>query len=119
MSVQTQERRDFRLIPLADCDPVIGRALAALEESRRRTLKLIAGLSASMLDRTPAVTDPIDNSIGTLLYHIALIELDWLQTEVLEDKRLPDALWALFPHEARDAAGRLTHFSGETLEAHL
>ncbi len=48
-----------------------------------------------------------DNRIGTLLYHIAAIELDWLYVEVLEQE-FPADLDALFRYDVRDAQGRLS-----------
>ena len=59
------------------------------------------------------------NGIGTLLYHIAAIEADWLSVEVREESDYPPAMVALFPHEVRDAAGRLTVVTGRDLAAHL
>ena len=59
-----------------------------------------------------------DNRIGTLLYHIAAIELDWLYVEVLEQE-FPADLDALFPYDVRDAQGRLSIITGVSLEEHL
>jgi uncharacterized damage-inducible protein DinB len=53
------------------------------------------------------------------VYHIALIELDWLYTEVLESQPWPEELKPLFTLDARDAQERLSPLLGETLEEHL
>lgn len=111
----TKVRAQHILAPLPGCDPVIGRALAALQEARQRTLRMVAGLDSSQLDRALGST----SSPGTLLYHIAAIEIDWLQTDVLEGNPLPDALWALFPTDVRDSSGQLIPVNGDSLETHL
>ncbi len=60
------------------------------------------------------------NSIGSLLYHIALIEFDWLYAEVLEGREpWPREITALFPSDARDAESRLSTVIAEPLDAHL
>ncbi len=52
-------------------------------------------------------------------YHIGLIELDWLYTDVLESAPLPEELAPFFAWDARDADERLSPLRGETLEEHL
>lgn len=59
-----------------------------------------------------------ESSIGTILYHIADIEADWLYAEVLE-QTLPPEVAALFPGETRDNQGRLTQVKGFSLAQHL
>lgn len=86
-------------------EPTIGRWLWLLEETRRETRETLIGLAPSALDWIPA---PGDNSIGTLLYHLALIELDWLCTEVLEQQPWPQELKKLFVAADRDDQGRLS-----------
>ena len=103
--------------PLPGYEPTIGRWLWLLEDNRRETKEeALAGLAPAALDRTPPRSE---NSIGTLLYHIALIELDWLYTEVLESQPVPEALKPLFTLDDRDADGRLSQLQKETLEDHL
>ncbi|MFN8423739.1 MAG: DinB family protein [Anaerolineae bacterium] len=81
---------------------------------RKRTVE--AGImEGAMVDWVPPGGR---SSIGTVLYHIADIEADWLYVEVLEGD-LPPAVAALFPYGTRDAAGKLTHVPGYTLEQHL
>jgi uncharacterized damage-inducible protein DinB len=102
--------------PLPQYEPTIGRWLWLLEETRRETKEALENLSPAALDWTPA---PGDNSIGTLLYHIELIELDWLFTEVLERQPWPQELKELFAISARDDQGRLSSVRGVTLEEHI
>lgn len=65
----------------------LGFALAALEEVRGRTKRAVDGLSTAEL--TARGAGP--NSIGALLRHVALVELDWILTDVGRGEGLPDA----------------------------
>lgn len=94
--------------------PEIGRWLWALEDVRRVLKNQLTGISQPELDTRP----PGANSVGSLLYHIAAIEADWLYTEVLQTAP-PAELVALFPHDVRADDGRLCQVSGETPEQHL
>jgi uncharacterized damage-inducible protein DinB len=110
-------RDDLRVIPPDGYDPTIGRWLWALQDTREETERAVAGLRQSTLDWLPPEGG---NTIGSLLYHIALIECDWLYAEVLEDREpLPTDLVALFPLDARDADGRLSAVRAEPLNVHL
>lgn len=91
----------------------IGAALWRLQDARSRTLRLLAGVPAESVDR-----ETRGNTIGAILYHLALIEADWLYTEILEAP-VPDELAALFPADARDPAGILATVAGQTLDQHL
>ena len=107
----------FSVEPLPGYEPTIGRWLWLLEDTRRETKEeALAGLAPAALDWTPPQSQ---NSIGTLLYHIALIELDWLYTEALESQPWPEELKPLFALSDRDAHKRLSPLRGETLEEHL
>lgn len=98
---------------LAGYPPEIGAALWRLEDTRDRTLRLLREMPAEYVDReTPG------NSIGTILYHLALIELDWLYSEILEEP-IPGEFETSFPADDRDQAGVLTFVRGQTLEQHL
>ncbi|CAN5749544.1 hypothetical protein BH23CHL2_BH23CHL2_14720 [soil metagenome] len=77
-----------------------------------------------MLERvTPAIVDARapyhEHTVGTLLYHVALIEADWLYVEIQERDSYPDEAIAMFPHDSRDEQGNLTMVSSVPLEAHL
>jgi len=94
-------------------EPEVGAALWRLEDARDRTLRTLAGLPARDVDRPTG-----GNSIGSILYHVALIEVDWLFSEILEEDP-PAELAALFPVEHRDEAGILSVLAGESLDDHL
>ena len=68
----------------------------------------------TVVDRQPPGDD---NTIGTLLYHVALIEADWLLDDIFElTYPWPDDL---LPLADRDDEGRLLHAGGQTLQQHL
>ncbi|MCC6605492.1 MAG: DinB family protein [Anaerolineae bacterium] len=105
----------LRLEPLPAQDPAIGRALWQLEGARGRLKKALHDLDETMLDWEPY---PGGNSVGTLLYHIAAIELDWLYFEVLEQEFSPE-VQALLPYPVRDEARRLFAVTAVPLTTHL
>src|SRR5215210_7808673 len=90
--------------PTLHPEPAIGAWLWALGDARRRTHELLHDLPVAAIDWQPAESA---QSIGSILYHIALIEADWLYTEVLE-QAYPDQIAAVFPYDARDQQGLLT-----------
>ena len=108
-------KRQLIIEPLAGCEPEIGRMLWMMEDTRRRTLKVLDGIEQATMDWQPPANG---NSIGTLLYHIAAIEMDWLAVEVMENT-LDKRVWDVFSVDVRDANGRLTVVSGVSLEDHL
>lgn len=99
--------------PLAGYVPEVGRAVWALEDARRRTIRALAAVDAQRVDWAPAG----GHSLGTLLYHLAAIEADWLYVEAL-GRAMPPAVQALLPYPVRDEQGRLTVVAGESLEDH-
>ena len=102
--------------PLAATDPVIGRWLAALEDTRRRTKETLAGIAQETLDWPPPHGG---NSISALLYHIALIEADYLYVDVLGLDGYPAEVLAHFPYPARDEHRRLSTPPQTSLDQHL
>ncbi len=105
-------RKNLILTPAPATAPEVGVLLAVLHEARADTLKLVAKISD--LDAMPER----GHSAGTLLYHIAAIELDWLYCEVLQtDFPTQDSEW--FPHPVRDKEGHLSAVTNEPLERHL
>jgi hypothetical protein len=108
--------RRLQIDPLPAHDPEIGRWLWALEEVRDRTLRLVAGLDQRMLDWEGP--DGRENAIGSLLYHIALTEMEWLFLDVL-GQDLPTSLRNDFPYPAEDAQGRHSRVVGMPLGSHL
>lgn len=107
-------RESLVLTPIAD-DPEVGRWLAALEDGRRDTLRELEQVTPEMVDWYP---DAPLNSIGALLYHVALIEADWVCTEILELDEYPVEVARFLPWADREGDGHLWRADGETLEAH-
>jgi uncharacterized damage-inducible protein DinB len=107
------ERERLILEPIAD-EPEVGRWLSALEDGRRDTLRELQDVTDDMVDER--VTDEL-NTIGTLLYHVALIEADWLLDDIFDDR----ASWPfdLLPLGDRDPKGVLTEVRGMPLSEHL
>jgi uncharacterized damage-inducible protein DinB len=109
-------RREVRTLePLADA-PEVGRWLSAMEDGRRDTLREMEGVSDNLIDRRPPKSD---NSVGTLLYHVALIEADWLFDDVFGISLDESAVAAWFPLADRDTDGVLTEVQGELVDTHL
>ena len=108
-------REVLTLEPMAD-DPEVGRWLAALEDARRDTIRELATVTAPMVDWQPPF---LLESIGSLLYHVALIETSWLLDEIFAGEEPPAWLSAVLHAPDRDATGRLTRVEGEPLERHL
>ncbi|MED1205757.1 DinB family protein [Heyndrickxia acidicola] len=92
----------------------IGRWLWCLEDVRKDLLHELNGISQIVLD------GKIDErqTIGSLLYHIALVEADWLYEEVLCTEWDPE-IRSLLPAEIRSEDGSMTHIEGQSLEGHL
>jgi uncharacterized damage-inducible protein DinB len=111
----TNTKDQLVLFPLEGYAASVGYALACLEKEREHTREIVADLSVEELD---AHVQGSPNSIGTLLYHIAGIELDWLYAEILE-RDIPQSYTALFPVDVRDRAGRLSVVAGVSALGHL
>jgi len=112
----TQAEIELNIVDaVAGCAPEIGTWLWALEDTRRRTKQSLDGLLPEIVDW---VRPHGGNSIGTLLHHIAAIEIDWLYADVLE-REFPPEVNALFPYDVRDDRGRLTQVLGLSLEEHV
>ncbi len=111
--------RQMRTVtPHSATDDTIGRWLWALDDSRERTKRLVAGLTLRQLDTVPT---GLTNSIGTLLYHIALIEADYLCVDVLgmKEDTLLEELLPLFPLDVRDDRDRLCVMAGISAAEHI
>jgi uncharacterized damage-inducible protein DinB len=100
---------------LAD-EPEVGRWLAAMEDARRDTLAELDGLTDDVLDARPPGSE---NSIGATLYHVALIEADWLFDDLFGQELGTTELAPLFPFYARDEQGTLTAVADVQLPEHL
>ena len=109
------EKRQNTITAYPSKEAEIGRWLGAFQDARQRTLAELERLIQPVIDWLPPDNE---SSIGTVLYHIALIEADWLYTEVLEQQP-PSEVEALFSHNHRDAQGHLTQIQGFSLEQYL
>jgi uncharacterized damage-inducible protein DinB len=78
-------------------------------------MRVLDGLSPALCDWQPADDE---SSIGTLLYHLADIEADWLYVEALEQP-MPPEVTALFPFPTRDEHGHLYQVENVSFEEHL
>src|SRR3954471_9099490 len=101
--------------PLQATHADIGRHLWEIEDTRRTTLESISGVTDSLLD---VHVESSANTIGALLYHIALVESSWLYEDALQQP-LPEDLELLFAEVHRDKDGVLASMQGEPLAAHL
>ncbi len=103
------------ITPLPATHPELGRWLWALEDTRTRTKAALAGLDQPGLDWTgPGV----ENGIGSLLYHLALIEFDYLYADILGED-YPEGAETLLPFPDRDGDGNLFVVPGVSLADHL
>ena len=96
-------------------DPEIGRWLRALKDTRARTRRELRELPEGILDQAPP---PGGSSIAAILYHLAIIEADWLFDDIL-DTQETDWPAELFPMDAREDGEHLSAFKGEKLDEHL
>ena len=104
----------LQVTPLDGYPADIGRWLWALEDARRITRRAVDGLDVATLDWRGA--DGSENSIGSLLYHVADVEMDWLFIDVL-GREIPPEVEADLPFETW-TDGRLTHVAGVSLDEH-
>lgn len=109
--------------PVTGCPEPIGYALWHLEEARKWTLAYVDGISQETLDLVP---EGHPYNVSTLLYHIAVFEVDWLYVDVLgrgydEERRVPDAsdqVDAVLDHPLLAEDGTYTIVRGESLRTH-
>ncbi len=114
----SQAREILALAPIAD-DPEVGRWLAALEDGRRDTLRELETVTPEMVDWYPSA--PL-NSIGSLLYHIGLVEASWVSEEILGDPEAKE-LEPVLPWPDREGSGEgsrrhLSRIDGQSLDQH-
>ena len=107
-------RRKLILTSVTCEAPEVGVWLAALSDCRARTLKALVGMRYDEMDW---ICPASRNTIGTLLYHIAAIELDWLHSEILE-REFPGDFRTWFPHDVRDSRDNLAIVSGDSAQRH-
>jgi uncharacterized damage-inducible protein DinB len=101
--------------PIADYPQPIAEALWRLQDARRRTMEALADLPDEAIDWQAT---GLQNTIGTLLYHIAAIEIDWLYAEVLEQEFTPE-VEMLFCYPVREDDGHLFAVKEVHLNRHL
>ena len=82
--VEKQIRRVIE--PTSGFSGEIGIWVSTLDELRRQTRETVAGMTPEQLAWKPPGGG---NSVGQLLRHIALVELDWLLTDLLRGAPLP------------------------------
>src|SRR3989442_9062166 len=102
--------KELKIQALPGYNPEISAWLWAMQEVRRRILRLVEGLDQRTIDWERA--DGRENAIGTLLYHIADVEMGWLFGDLLQSD-LPESVRGDFPFPARGADKRLTPVLGE------
>jgi hypothetical protein len=95
------QRDNLILDPLSGYASDIGVWLSALQNARERTLRVLEIIEPQWLDFIPEADG---ESIGTILYHLGVIEADWLYVEVLQATSYPPEINILFPHVVRDVA---------------
>lgn len=92
----------------------IGMWLWAMEEARKTTKKVVSDISQEIIDWSGPAGN--ENSIATLLYHIAAVEMNWLYFDILEQTDLyPENLFPFKPFQNN----RLAIVKGISLEEHL
>ena len=102
---------DLMVHPVPGFPPGVGTGLWMLADTRRRTLDAVEGLTDGDVGRVPV---GLDNSIGSLLYHLAAIEADWLYADILQIA-FPAWMDECFPLDVREEDGRLTPVPGQTV----
>jgi len=104
------------VIPLDGYPPGIGKWLWALQDTRQRTLDSLQELDNAIINWVDSIGS---NSIGTLLYHIAAIEMSWLYEDILEGMEFPVEIEVLMKYDVREDGVNLTSVITESLETHL
>lgn len=109
--------------PLPDWPPLIGYPLASLERTRRYLISYLDEIDQRALDRTPRGHR---HSVATLLYHVAVIEMDWLFTRMLGRDRqesgipaCPDHILPYLRYRPYQNEDEYTPVAGERLATHL
>lgn len=114
ITMQSGPRRQLILTLPRATDPTIAQWLSAMQDARARTLESLEEVDERALDWQR----DNENTVGTLLYHVAAIEADWLFAEVLTQP-FPDDVVTLLSSSVRDVAGRLTSISEWSIADHL
>lgn len=100
--------------PLEGYPSEIGVWLWAMEATREKTKAYIDGIGQDVIDW--AGSEGNENSIGTLLYHLAIVEMGWLHFDTLEQpERFPKDEFPFEPF----TESRITPVMGISLDDHL
>lgn len=103
--------RHFNVLPEVEFSEQVGRYVAMLEDVRRRVKQYVNGLTPEQLSWTP---NPRVESIGTVLLHIAAVEVSWIQEDICR-KPMSEAEWGIaFPIRLG-----ISQVSGEPLAYYL
>lgn len=102
----------FSVEPVSNCIPEVGLWLAILNDSRDRLLYALRSIREVDLDAKAPIGI---NTIGTILYHIALTDLNWVYDNMLQQP-YPAEIASLFPYPLTDANEHLTCIAGWRLE---
>lgn len=105
----------FSVTPPDAAHPDVALWLAVLADARSRLMWALDGLTVEELDAPPIMGR---NTIGTILYHTALADLDWIYTNMLTEPFPADVI-NLFPHHMVDGGNNLTQATGWDLDAYV
>ena len=103
------------IVELDASHPELGRLLWMFQDTRARTLAAVEKLDQATIDW---ICPGVENAIGSLLYHIALIEADYLYADILGTD-YPSWLDDAFPWPDRDDQGHLSVVVGVPVVEHL
>lgn len=109
-----EQRRQFVMGSYQGAIPEVGTWLWGMQQVRAGTLNTLerieqAALGQEFLDWRGL--DGTDNSVGTVLYHVAHVEVGWLYYDMLMTD-FPEDIQAIVPIGGRDEHGRLPHIRG-------
>jgi uncharacterized damage-inducible protein DinB len=105
----------FQVHIVPDCHPEIGRWLGILDDARKRLQFALRPVQDADLDAPPPIGI---NTIGTILYHIAMADLNWLYDNLPQQPYPADTL-PLFPYPITDANHLAQHESEHRGEIQL
>jgi len=97
-------------------EPDIATWLWALQDTRQRSLESFEGLDDQTVNWVPSGGT---NSIGSLLYHIAAVEMSWLHEDVLGADDFPTEIDVMMIYDVREDDENLTTVINESLTSHL
>lgn len=109
------EQKFFLVEPLNGYIPEVGMALAVLADARQRTMKYMDGLPPEAVDWDLAPNFP---TMGSILYHIAAVEVNWVYGIVLQQD-MPINLADWFPRTILDDRNDINPVRNISLDGHL